>query len=222
MEETELAELPEKRFTPRFWAACSAWKLPDGRHDVGGYHVVKDRKMLVIHSPLNKSAEPNQMAYTQIVVYPRPEHFKAFVAAVKSVAQGGPADANPGGVGAVGVAYLNAERPFLVLSFAQAQYASNPVRKKYKGTALPRSLATRYAGWRYRALCAALRLAVKEGLPLVVPRKLFESFSAEKNGMLPNNLLPDLRRAAKSLGSELDEGGSRVIFYPKNSNSGGI
>ncbi len=151
-----------------------AWEeLPDGVHeDFHGHRIVKLPKILLLVPPLQQWRDVvsrtarkgilGEFNGLTVLAFPRPEHIVSFEQAAKGVRAAGPASIVPGAIGTLRVGgFERSGSPEFVLSMAQAHF------KTGKGAGfLPRTLATRYAGWRKHALSQVLKLLHKEGVSL--------------------------------------------------------
>jgi hypothetical protein len=156
--------------------AKKAWKMPEGFHKIGNHHVYRDKKMCAVGEPNTSNAMSQRI--NEIVVFPKEEHLDPFMQATAGVQAYGPAQWNPGAVGTVEID----PGDFHGIRVFQTHYKSTPSAKQVKidmgrmppGSLLPRSLATRYAGWKDRATQLALRMAEEDGKELAVLHTAFK------------------------------------------------
>lgn len=143
------------------------WKLPNGVSEVGGYRVVKDKSMVLV---TEVPPEKERVMDINIVAFPRAEHFPEFEKASRGVEGYGSALINPTGIGTISITRRPGE-PY-ILRYAQSHYLTegNP-RLTDASLGLKRKLATRYHGWRKRAIKEAIKLVKRENTSLIVTKQ---------------------------------------------------
>ncbi|NYZ77865.1 hypothetical protein H0N96_00485 [Candidatus Micrarchaeota archaeon] len=184
-------------------------KAPDGESEFRDYHVVKDKKMVVL-----RPFDLTLLHRTHIVAFPRPKHFKEFRNASQYVLGEGPAESNPAAVGTVELELFNLNDAQLAkarvlkqipklkgkaainLSYIQAHFKT--------GYYLPRKLATEYNGWRIRCLKEAILVAKKTRRVLVAEKSKFST-----------HCLEDLKKAAAFHSTKFIESENFVAIVPR-------
>lgn len=128
-----------------------AWEeAPDGHSEFQEWRIHKDKKMITV-SPTQIHDLRESASRIRIVVFPRLKHLNEFKKASMAVSPAGPAKSNPGAVGSIGI-QLDARGPD-TLEYAQAHFMTKGNTKLVDPAyGLERGLATRYGGWRRRAL----------------------------------------------------------------------
>ncbi|MFH1696619.1 MAG: hypothetical protein ABH854_01795 [Candidatus Diapherotrites archaeon] len=130
----------------------------EGSHPAG-YKIIKDKKMVVVVQTGGSSS----WEHIKFVAYPKLEHIEIFRKAAKGVREGGEAEINPGAIGTlqiyrVGEKNRGPKDVHIHLDYSQSHFAAG----EGKGM-LPRSLATKYGGWRERCLREAVKFALENG-----------------------------------------------------------
>jgi hypothetical protein len=160
-----------------------------------GLRALKDDKMCTVRDVSGDSLEN----VTDLIVFPlNDNHIEHFKQAAKGVRAHGPAMANPGAIGTVSLKRMG-EGPYF-LDYAQAHYTT-PVNGKKTEKYLPRSLATKYGGWRQRAFKFAMRLAKEEEKELVVPHTVFVSGRKDPT---ETQMYKDMRKVCDEEGLDLE------------------
>ncbi len=188
-----------------------AWKeLPDGVHeDFHGHRIVKLPKVLLVTPRLDEWREMVHYAEValrtgyrpphdpiKILAFPRPEHIEVFVGAANGVRAGGPGYKHSGSIGTLEIEREEFGPSDFFLSFAQSHFIAG------KGEhCLPRSLATKYAGWRKHALHDALKILHEERVSLGVPLSVLYRGSTRNKSRFHKEVI-DL---SKATGFNLEE-----------------
>ncbi len=184
--------------------AMEAWKKAGKgvNADFKGHRVVKSDKIILIMPrlgewPLNSMHKSGGLS---VVAYPRPEHVEAFKEANSSVATYGPAYNYPGSIGSLELQIWSRNHP-LELRVAQSHFKAGNNHYLYVGqTTLPRSLATKYHGWRKRALKHAVEIAHRHDKDFEVSR---ETVNRGKKRGAPSALERELAEIAAERNTEL-------------------
>ena len=176
-------------------AARHAWKdVEKAKRKYPDLEIIADEKMVLVG---DKHLIPNADSPHEIVVFPRPNHIPVFKKAVKKLREHGPAWSHPGAVGTISISN---QRTKTSLRYAQAHYSSEVVS---------RSMITRYAGWRVRALMHAIRLAHEIKMPLWV----FSYFHHHKDRDT-RQFDRDLQEACRRLGVKMERRSDGVPVVP--------
>lgn len=105
---------------------------------------------------------PAAPEFKTLVLYPRPEHANAFAKAMESTVGGGPSEYYPGAVGCL--QYREIPGRQTLITFIQGAYR----QKDAEGNDLvPRTLATKYGGWRENLLKHVFSRAEEQRIPKV-------------------------------------------------------
>ncbi len=186
--------------------ARAAWAAPKSRPKVWDRVVEKDRKMLALTQAVH---DKGQLFFLEVIVLPRLRHFRAFVRATSGVEMYGPGRGKQGSIGSL---WMTRYKQDYFVKHIQAHYRA--------GTApnfLPRRLATRYGGWRIRALRIAFREAKLRNAAVIIPEHTLKKEKANKQRSAA--LLRDLHMVARELGAKVEEqplgsahGGLRISF----------
>ncbi|MFH1779908.1 MAG: hypothetical protein ABH803_02055 [Candidatus Micrarchaeota archaeon] len=146
--------------------------------DFEGFRLHKDKKMLTFvceskwlnamkrEAAKKKSERNNYHMGLHVVVFPQLEHLTDFTDASSGVRRGGPSSYNPEAIGTMRFAFVPAENK-LHLEYVQSHFKSqsnNDLFMMPDEVKLSRSLATKYGGWRQKALQAALVFVKHAGL----------------------------------------------------------
>lgn len=189
-----------------------AYRRGEGEHHVGKYHVRTDKKITVI-SLKNIPSKGGKMA---IVAFPKKEHLEDFEKAGLGVRADGPADYNPGAIGTMMVHIDPDPKEAIKFIFLQSHYVSQGPSKGgerreegiSKEHTLSRSLASKYAGWRGRAIARAYELAGQEG----------RDFEVAANQLLfSRGLIRHLSPPADEMALEMGEGRDASVLRIKTS-----
>lgn len=193
---------------PRIFYSSSSYprRGPSGRSNIiGAFRVIRDKKMIVV-SYANKALD--LFSAFSIVVFPKPEDQKHFRRALKSVREDGPAEINPGSVGSILIykQLSSAGEENLNIKHIQSHFLTKrktatgkkPSVKETHG--LPRNIASKYAGWRIRAITEAIRIAEREGKKLFIKDVFY--YADEQKAGIRTFLLREIDSACKALGLE--------------------
>jgi len=154
---------------------AKAWTLNHGVHRIGRYRVFRDHKMVTVTEAADSPEELRDRYDFDAVVFPvGDEHLKAFKHAARGVKAFGPAHMNPGGVGTL-TASLSSFRGAFTLNVQQSHFKTRRPEDSSRSKRLDRSLATRYGGWRQRALREMINVMGKHGQTLRIPARLLVS-----------------------------------------------
>lgn len=172
----------------------------EGTHHIGDYHVIKDKKLMLIGPK-----EPTLGKEFAIIAFPKKEDIARFKEAMGSMVRKGPADYNPGAIGTLMIKRPTEPHSPLEFVFMQSHFKTGGA-KGYRGevaTPLPRALATKYGGWRVRALKQAAEIAADHGTEFEVEgHHLFFSKSLEDalNKLRENGIeMKDRRDGGRSI-----------------------
>lgn len=166
----------------------------------GIYRVSRDKKMTII-----TQREPSRDGYEDIIIVAYPwvgEDFEKFKENLTPTVRlfGGPGRQNPGGIGTM---HLGKGPGIFTLLYAQPHFETerlHPIKAR-SGVmlephgGLPRNLASKYGGWRYRCLREAVHIAVEEEATLQIGRDWQGKILSKKN-----NFSTDLHKACTELG----------------------
>lgn len=188
-------------------------KRPNGFFRVReGLEVLKDDKMCTVR----EVSERDGLGHvTDLIVFPlNDEHIRSFKQAAKGVRAHGPAMSNPGAVGTVSLRKTDGGPYFF--DYAQAHYTTGRNGEK-NPKILPRSLATKYGGWRQRAFRFATQIASDENRDIVVPHSMFLSNQKEPH---ETQMYKDLKRVCDEEGFEITKSTRYAVpafvIRPKN------
>ena len=172
------------------------------------HRVVKHSNYLVVMPRLKKWRQARSVDTLPIVIFPDPKHFEHFRKAVSSTREDGPGYDHPGGIGTVRLRKQADELsgPHLELLYAQAHFKVGTSDNE-----LPRSLATRYGGWRVYALREALKMA----------RLLRKEVWIHKNVLKPpgntsDRFSDEVERVSKQTGFDVLRMAEGVWIVPKH------
>jgi hypothetical protein len=191
-----------------------AWSLDNGVHKLGHsrmsrfpYRVTKDNKMLTVSNHFETAADLAMQGEVAITVFPRLEHVEAFRKASKGARAFGPGRWNPDAVGTLEI--RTSEKGPYELEFAQSHFVTKRPGDSPRITKrLDRPLATKYHGWRQRALREAVTLLASHGKSLRVPSSVLVSEEGK-----PTKFAEDLKKVCGELGASVkkDISGNMVI-----------
>lgn len=179
-----------------------------GEYKDGPFRAFKDKKMCAIClDPESREAEERErnegiLAFP-IVVFPQAEDRSSFATASHGVKEAGPSHKNPDAVGTLYLSRRDSESPHYA-RFVQSHFHTKP--KNGKAFVLPRSLATKYAGWTDRAFRVAVDLADEAGTELAIPYKVFFQGDKNRNDVRNSGLYRKLRRFCDKGGLEMEHG----------------
>jgi len=215
--------------------ARKAWeRAPEGRSEIEGHRITRDSKMVLVTK--------GSRTETNIVAFPRPEHFEAFEKAIENLFVAGPSTANPGAVGTIGLKKFNqvivarsplyrefwtaigrdvpgARPSFYQLVLAQAHFtttgdqARREGRPVYQEALLPKRLYRRYSGWLQRGLRESIALAGDEKKDLLLDKQE-ENAARLLTGKKAAAFRAELERACRETGAQMLEGKRFVVVRP--------
>ncbi|MFH1696618.1 MAG: hypothetical protein ABH854_01790 [Candidatus Diapherotrites archaeon] len=163
--------------------------IPPDAMEKGGvkrYKIIKDKKMFLL-------VDQSKVGATNaIVAFPKPEHIDAFNKTTKSWFMH---EEYPGCVGILLLSHCSPshgysgpiliEKTYYTMPYCQTSFTTGQGHGQ-----LPRSLATKYAGWRYRAITEAVDIV----------RKTSETLYIEREDAKRGNFMADLNKACTGLG----------------------
>lgn len=180
-----------------------AVSLPMGKHDLGPYVIVKDKKMTAIRPKTPYSS--NVYSSAMILVYPNDLQTREKLSELAPhMRSSGPASLNPGAAGTIAL-YRNKGDHFFV-DFIQSHYRTN----KDKEAGLSRSESTKLAGWVRRALSEAIDHTATHGSELRFPKKLI----ADKGSL--NVHIAEISKKKGASMHTVEGGEPALIIRPKH------
>ncbi|MBI5553980.1 MAG: hypothetical protein HY917_04560 [Candidatus Diapherotrites archaeon] len=197
-----------------------AWKLsrpekpfvvPDREgHSRSEHRALREKNMLVVRSRVFGGKEP----VYQFVAFADPKHWPSFRNVSGLMREAGPAQDNPSAMGTVSVVVLPGKKSVQLL-LAQSHFRGSSWRHQNpgKGPFFSRAQASRFLGWRFRALKQAMQFARERNCRFVVEKfsKGLEEFFLMRGGNSARILVTELRRAAKETGMQVWEDGNRAV-----------
>ncbi len=212
-----------------------AWKeAPIGVSSMEGHKVIKNNKMLLIIEDLDKNIKilknPGEEDITpdiKIIAYPRLEHHVDFSNANENVKEHGPATHYPVSIGSIEASIpihlrvADGGKNFEEILFEKVKSRVPAIGKKIinlnyiqahfkagdKEGFLPRSLATKYGGWRSRSISELIKIAEELNRDIIINNKFVKWRKKPE-------LRKDIEKASKELGAKVLTGGQYLVIKP--------
>jgi len=191
--------------------AKMAWKFaPKGESEFAGKRVNKRENMLLVTTRLYDVVGGYK---SDILAFPKPEHFKILELASSKLVPGGPASENPNAIGSI--RFVTNHAGDIKVTYVQFHYkvGDNPL--------MPQSFHEDHKEWRIESLKALIGLAKRNRKNIGISKEIFMRYdekTKEETAFDPKAFKEELAKVCEELGVEKGEKDGTITIFTGDEN----